>query len=82
MVFHVLLGHAYHTKCEMSVETTEGAELYLCFLEFLRCPKGLEEHCKSFALLTQSENKDNTLFFSCIIFTGFYPVGLRAFTAL
>lgn len=49
----------------MSVETTEGAELYLCFLEFLRCPKGLEEHCKSFALLTQSENKDNTLFFSC-----------------
>lgn len=65
----------------MPVETTEGAELYLCFLEFLRCPKGLEEHWKSFALLTQSENKDKTLFFLCIL-TGFYPVGLRAFAAL
>lgn len=47
----------------MLVETTEGTERYLCFLELFRRPKGLEEHWKSVTQLTLSENKVNTLCF-------------------
>lgn len=65
----------------MLVETTEGTERYLCFLEFLRCPKGQEEHWKS-ANTVKKTKLIHCSFKKCIIFRGFYPVGFQAFIAL